>query len=57
MGEDEDFGHYVPLFRRIIILVAVITAIPVVLWTITALSPSSQPFPAAAIIIAYSPDT
>jgi cytoskeletal protein RodZ len=36
MGEDEDFGHIVPLLRRIIILVAVITAIPVVLWTITA---------------------
>ena len=29
-------GHYVPLLRRIIILVAVITAVPVVLWTITA---------------------
>jgi hypothetical protein len=36
MGEDENFGHIVPLLRRIIILVAVITAIPVVLWTITA---------------------
>jgi len=33
---DNEFGHYVPLLRRIIILVAVITAIPVVLWTITA---------------------
>jgi hypothetical protein len=34
--DDEEFGHYVPLLRRIIILVAVITAVPVVLWTITA---------------------
>jgi len=36
MRGDEDIGHYLPLLRRIIILVAVITAIPVVLWTITA---------------------
>jgi hypothetical protein len=36
MSENDEFGHYVPLLRRIIILVAVITAIPVVLWTITA---------------------
>jgi hypothetical protein len=36
MREDDEIGHYVPLLRRIIILVAVITAIPVVLWTITA---------------------
>lgn len=36
MRDDEDIGHYLPLLRRIIILVAVITAIPVVLWTITA---------------------
>jgi hypothetical protein len=36
MREDDEFGHYVPLLRRIIILVAVITAVPVVLWTITA---------------------
>jgi hypothetical protein len=37
MREDNDeFRHYVPLLRRIIILVAVITAVPVVLWTITA---------------------
>ena len=34
--DDEEFRHYVPLLRRIIILVAVITAVPVVLWTITA---------------------
>ncbi len=36
MREDDDFGHYVPILRRIIILVAVITAVPVVLWTVTA---------------------
>jgi hypothetical protein len=34
--DDEEFRHYVPLLRRIIILVAVITAVPVILWTITA---------------------
>ena len=26
--DDEEFRHYVPLLRRIIILVAVITAVP-----------------------------
>ncbi len=37
MREDDDqFRNYVPLLRRIIILVAVLTAVPVVLWTITA---------------------
>jgi len=35
MREDDDFRHYVPLLRRIIILVAVIIAAPVILWTIT----------------------
>jgi hypothetical protein len=35
MREDDDFRHYVPLLRRIIILVAVIIAMPVILWTIT----------------------
>jgi hypothetical protein len=34
--DDDEFRFYVPLLRRIIILVAVITAVPVVLWTITA---------------------
>jgi hypothetical protein len=33
---DENIQHYAPVLRRIIILVAVITAVPVVLWTITA---------------------
>ena len=37
MREDDDqFRYYVPLLRRIIILVAVLTAVPVILWTITA---------------------
>ncbi len=37
MGEyDDNIQHYAPVLRRIIILVAVITAVPVVLWTITA---------------------
>jgi len=37
MREDEDhIRHYVPVLRRIIILLAVLTAIPVVMWTITA---------------------
>ena len=36
MREDNDhFRHYVPLLRRIIIVVAVLAAIPVILWTIT----------------------
>lgn len=36
MGDDDQFRHYLPLVRRIIILVAVLTAVPVILWTITA---------------------
>jgi hypothetical protein len=34
--DDERFQRFVPLLRRLIILVAVIAATPVVLWTITA---------------------
>jgi hypothetical protein len=34
--DDNNIQHYAPVLRRIIILVAVITAVPVVLWTITA---------------------
>jgi hypothetical protein len=62
MREDEDqFRYYVPLLRRIIILVAVITAIPVILWTITAFVrtyvappklPSFRPMTATASIAA-----
>jgi hypothetical protein len=36
MREDERLGHVVPLLRRTIVLVAVIIAVPVILWTITA---------------------
>ena len=37
MREDDDqVRHYVPLLRRIIIVVAVLTAVPVALWTVTA---------------------
>ncbi len=36
MRQDNDhFRHYVPLLRRIVIVVAVLAAIPVILWTIT----------------------
>jgi hypothetical protein len=35
MREDDRFGHVVPLLRRTIVLVAVIIAVPVILWTIT----------------------
>jgi hypothetical protein len=34
--DDSSIQHYAPVLRRIIILVAVITAVPVMLWTITA---------------------
>jgi hypothetical protein len=34
--DDGNMQHYAPVLRRIIILVAVITAVPVMLWTITA---------------------
>jgi hypothetical protein len=33
---DDQIQHYAPVLRRIIILVAIITAVPVMLWTITA---------------------
>jgi hypothetical protein len=36
MREDDRLGHVVPLLRRTIVLVAVIIAAPVILWTITA---------------------
>src|SRR5277367_3925461 len=34
--DDRNIQHYAPVLRRIIILVAVITAVPAMLWTITA---------------------
>jgi hypothetical protein len=54
--DDDNIQHYAPVLRRIIILVAVITAVPVMLWTITAFMhtyiaqptiPSPQPLAAA----------
>jgi hypothetical protein len=37
MGDDGDqFQYYLPLLRRMIILAAVLAAVPVILWTITA---------------------
>jgi hypothetical protein len=35
MVSEDQFRHYFPLMRRVIILVAVLTAVPVILWTIT----------------------
>jgi hypothetical protein len=35
MRKDNEFVHYVPILRRMIVLVVVITAVPAVLWTIT----------------------
>src|SRR5580658_3643281 len=36
MRDDDDIRLYMPVLQRIIILVAVIIAVPVMLWTITA---------------------
>jgi hypothetical protein len=35
MASEDQFRHYFPLMRRVIILVALLTAVPVILWTIT----------------------
>jgi hypothetical protein len=35
MASEDQFRNYFPLMRRVIILVAVLTAVPVILWTIT----------------------
>ena len=35
MASEDQFRHYFTLMRRVIILVAVLTAVPVILWTIT----------------------
>jgi hypothetical protein len=35
MGNEDQFRNYFPLMRRVILLVAVLTAVPVILWTIT----------------------
>jgi len=56
--DDDNIQHYAPVLRRIIILVAVITAVPVMLWTITAFMhtyiaqptiPAPQPLAAATV--------
>jgi hypothetical protein len=36
MREHDDIQHYAPLLRRIFIVVAVVTAVPVMMWTATA---------------------
>lgn len=36
MREDDEIQHFAPLLRRIIVVVAVMTAVPVMLWTATA---------------------
>ncbi len=55
--DDEDVQHYAPLLRRVIILMAIITAVPVMLWTATAFMrayvaqptiPSARPIAAAS---------
>jgi hypothetical protein len=35
MASEDQFRNYFPLMRRVILLVAVLTAVPVILWTIT----------------------
>jgi hypothetical protein len=35
MANEDQFRNYFPLMRRVIMLVAVLTAVPVILWTIT----------------------
>lgn len=63
MRDDEDIRQYMPVLRRLIILVAVITAIPVVMWTITSVvrtyvGPPKLPTfrPMAAVPAAAGPD-
>ena len=64
--DDDNIKHYAPVLRRIIILVAVITAVPVMLWTITAFMhtyiaqptiPSPQPLAAATATVTPSADS
>ena len=59
--DDSSIQHYAPVLRRIIILVAVITAVPVMLWTITAFMhtyiaqptiPAPRPLAAATAAVA-----
>ena len=60
MRDDEDnIRQYLPVLRRIIILVAVLTAIPVVMWTATAFVRShvSAPRPPALQPMAIAPSS
>jgi hypothetical protein len=58
--DDDDIRLYMPVFWRIIMLVAVIVAVPVVLWTITAFmrtyvaqprTPTFKPIAAASVML------
>ena len=62
--DDSNIQHYAPVLRRIIILVAVIMAVPVMLWTITAFMhtyiaqptiPAPRPLAAATAAAPTSP--
>jgi hypothetical protein len=57
--DDSNIQHYAPVLRRIIILVAVITAVPVMLWTITAFMHTyiAQPTISAPRPLAAAADT
>jgi hypothetical protein len=57
--DDDNIQHYAPVLRRIIILVAVITAVPVMLWTITAFMRTyiAQPTISAPRPLAAATDT
>jgi hypothetical protein len=57
--DDSNIQHYAPVLRRIIILVAVITAVPVMLWTITAFMHTyiAQPTIPAPRLLATATDT
>ena len=62
-NDDDNVRHHLPVLRRIIILMAVLTAIPVALWTVTAFVrtylaaprvPTSQEMSAAAVTLGSS---
>jgi hypothetical protein len=62
--DDDNIRHYAPQLRRVIILVAVIVAVPVMLWTITAFmrtyvappkGPTFRPLATAALITPATP--
>ena len=62
MASEDQFRNYFPLMRRVIILVAVLTAVPVILWTITVFvrgyfgpPKSATAKPLAAVVSAETP--